>query len=91
MKWYEKFKVGQKVKVIKKVPQWKYKHNFIPWAGSMDGTIGKFYEIIDIDASVGYKLYTNLGVWGDNYWYPAESLAPAIIKGQQLLFNFMTN
>ena len=91
MKWYEKFKVGQKVRVIKKVLVWR-----LPGGGGsgwnscyMDKTIGNVYEIRKIDKHTGYQLWPE-GKAGMGYWYPVESLAPERVKGQQLLFNFMT-
>ena len=90
MKWYEKFKVGQKVRIIKKVSTW-----ILPGGGGtkwssryMDGTIGKVYEIRRIDRGIGYQLGTGIE-GGMNYWYPVESLAPERVKGEQLLFSFM--
>jgi len=88
MQWYDKFKVGQEVKVVKKVTVWRFPNaGECSWARDMDSTIGKTYKIIVIDKSVGYQLDTE-GELGYNYWYPVESLVD--IKGRQLLFDFMS-
>ena len=91
MKWYEKFKVGRKVRVIKKVRVWKLcGGGGTCWNSAyMDKTIGNVYEIRKIDKHIGYQLGTRGEVPMD-YWYPAESLALDRVKGEQLLFNFMT-
>jgi len=93
MKWYEIFKVGQKVKVTKKVSNWNYKYGTMWNEKYMDGTVGKIYEIIKIDKKIGYRLNTQLPVNFDNmlynYWYPAEALEKENVKGEQLLFGFM--
>ena len=94
MKWYEKFKVGQKVKVVRKVDVWSFnERGGASWVSGMDNTIGKLYEIVQINKDVGYQLLTDETA-GDtfyyypmNYWYPLESLGH--IKGEQLLFSFM--
>jgi len=81
MKWHEKFKVGQKVKVIRKIKYW----NGVSWnSGQMDNTIGKVYTIVQVDEKYGYQLQTH-NIYG--YWYPLESLS--YVKGEQLLFSFM--
>jgi len=87
MKWYEKFKVGQEVRVTKKVAAWRFPNDGgCSWARDMDKTVGKTYKIIKINRSVGYLLdtYDNVGY---DYWYPAESLQ--LLVGVQLLFSFM--
>lgn len=97
MKWYEQFKVGQEVKVIKKVLCWKLSDGGgCSWNEHfMDETIGKVYKIIEIKKYVGYKLSTqiNRNKFGDrhnmDFWYPVEALVLFKVKGQQLLFNFM--
>ena len=87
MKWYEKFKVGQKVKVVKKVNHW----DGADWVENMNQTVGKIYKVAKIDKSAGYRLSTQIPVafsatlW--DYCYPIESLS--CVKGEQLLFNFM--
>lgn len=86
MEWYEKFKINQKVKVIKKVLIWDYHHS-VRWnSREMDKTIGKVYEIVRISKRMGYRLDT-MEDTGYDFWYPAQSLVAS--KGQQLLFNFM--
>ncbi len=91
MKWHEKFKVGQKVKVVKEVVSWELTNGGgAGWelSGRMDKSIGRVYEIIEIDMGLSYKLSTRDELeW--NYWYPAESLEAVNIKGRQLLFDFM--
>lgn len=82
MQWYEKFKVGQKVNVVKRIDSWLG----ASWVKKMDGTINKTYEILDIDEYIGYLLSTTNDV-GRTFWYSVESLA--YVKGQQLLFDFM--
>lgn len=85
MKWFGKFKIGQKVKVVKKIGQW----NGVLWAEkNMNRTINKTYKIIQIDPTHGYQLFTEGEFrFGQNYWYPEESLV--CVKDTQLLFNFM--
>lgn len=96
MKWYEKFRVGQEVRVIKKVITWHFE-NFIghgmagrgaSWVYDMDKTIGKVLEIVEIDKDVGYRLDT-IKEFGYNYWYPVEALQESVLVGEQLLFGFM--
>jgi len=87
MKWYDKFKVGQEVRVVKKVLVWRFPNKGgCSWAPDMDRSIGKTYQIIVIDKSVGYQLDTE-NEFGYNYWYPIESFSKP--KGVQLLFSFM--
>lgn len=89
MKWFEKFKVGQKVKVIRKATHWIYGGTSVSWnSEAMDKTIGKIYKIDFIDKSAGYRLSTGVEL-GFDYYYPVESLASVKVKGKQLLFNFM--
>ena len=94
MKWYEKFKVGQEVKVVKKVARWSYGGGSTSWAYNMDFTMGKVYKIIEVDNRAGYRLHTQLKsntFPGDNYlydfYYPVESLA--CVGEEQLVFDFM--
>lgn len=89
MKWYEKFKVGQKVRVVRKVDSWNYGGR-TDWVENMNQTIGKTYKIAEIDKYIGYRLCTQLKTGFSsfyNYWYPLKSLA--CVKGEQLLFSFM--
>lgn len=92
MKWYHKFKVGQEVRVIKKISAWRaYDGGYkIGWSTDMDKTIGKFYKIKSVDRFVGYELWTKGDTYYKyNYWYPMESLS--YVKGRQLLFDFMVS
>ncbi len=94
MEWYNKFKVGQKVRVVRGVSNWVYSMEQTNWNNKyMDRTIGQVYEIKEISRERGYKLHTQIPVdWCDklyNYWYPAESLESPIKVGEQLLFSFM--
>ena len=98
MKWYEKFKVGQEVRVVRKTAKWRFDNwegcglsgRGAEWTGDMDKTIGKVYEIIEINTDVGYKLATMKDTHYEyNYFYPIESLA--CIVGRQLEFAFMNN
>ena len=94
MEWYKKFKVGQKVKVVKMVNNWNYAGRQIGWSSKyMDRTIGQIYKIIKISGESGYSLQTQIptdyGVGLYDYWYPAESLESPIKVGEQLLFSFM--
>ena len=98
MKWYEKFKVGQKVRVVKKVTSWRLDNyngdghtgRGATWVSDMDKTIGKVSTIIFIDTDVGYRLETRKDThYKYNYWYPVESLEEVNVKGRQLLFSFM--
>lgn len=91
MKWYEKFKVGQKVKVIRKVVSWEIDGCTRRWntAGDMNITIGKVYEIKQIQNGVGFQLRTEKDVgYKCNYWYPIEALQG--LAGTQLEFAFMS-
>lgn len=50
MKWYDKFKVGQKVRVVKKIQEWDYDDMGASWNdGGMDKTMSKVYKIIRFD------------------------------------------
>jgi hypothetical protein len=97
MEWFEKFKVGQEVRVVKKVPCWVLPDDGgTNWNNEyMDKTIGSVYKIIRIDDFVGYLLFTQISVVSEgytclfDYWYPVESLESVNVKGQQLVFNFM--
>jgi len=89
MAWFDKFKVGQEVKVVRKIDSWRaYGGLGVSWNSDMDKTIGKAYKIVYIDKHCGYQLQTEKDTYHEyNYWYPVESLA--YVKGKQLLFNFM--
>ena len=91
MEWYNKFKVGQRVRVVKKISSWRLPGNAsTTWVDDMDKTIGKTYKIKSIKREVGYELCTKKDTYYEhNYWYPMESLCGINIKGEQLLFNFM--
>lgn len=89
MKWYEKFRVGQKVRVVKKVAAWKLPGGGTTWNSRfMDRSVGRVYKIVEIHKGTGYRLETRKEL---NYafWYPVESLEEINVKGKQLLFNFM--
>jgi len=87
MQWYEKFSIGQEVRVVRKVDDWSYGYG-ASWVDGMNQTINKVYKIIQIRTNVGFQLNTgDNDKWIPDYWYPAEALAD--VKGQQLLFNFM--
>lgn len=88
MIWYEKYKVGMEVKVIKKVDSWNYGCGEIRWNKHMDKTINRVYEVVDIDEDCGCKLFTRKYI-GYNFWYPLEYLAYFWPNGQQLVFDFM--
>ena len=98
MKWYDKFKVGQEVRVVEAITSWRfdnwngdgYTGRGAVWTPDMDKTIGKVFTIIFIDSDIGYKLETRKDTYYKyNYWYPAESLEEINVKGRQLLFDFM--
>ena len=82
MKWYEKFKVGQEVRVVRKIIKWMG----ASWVEEMDKTINRVYKIKDGDGDIGYLLDTTNDI-RRNYWYPSESLA--CVVGRQLEFSFM--
>lgn len=89
------FKIGDKVRVCKKVEHWSFpKGGGCIWSSElMDETIGKVYIIIDIDKAIGYQLDTNISpdYWmGDviDCWYPVEAICLAKKLGQ-LEFPFM--
>ncbi len=91
MKWYKKFKVGQRVRVVKKVDFWKVGGETTRWnsEGDMDRTIGKVYIIKGIRRHTGFQLQTREDVKHKcNYWYPVESLTYGGCA--QLLFDFMS-
>ncbi len=92
MKRYEKFKVGQKVRVVEKVQRWRFNGGGgADWAYQMDKTIGKVFEIIEIDKYIGYRLETrDFNNYDFNYWYSVESLQKSVLVGEQLLFSFMS-
>lgn len=82
-----RFKVGDRVKVIKKVQYWKV----CSWNDTyMDKTIGRVYKIILVREDRGdYRLETKIeGKRCDdyNFYYPQESLQRV---NEQLLFSFM--
>ena len=92
-----KYKIGQKVKVVKQISWWNYGRYTVGWIPPMDRTLNKTYEIIEIDKTCyGYRLNTRINVvksidWDastENFWYPEESLKP-INTRKQLLFKFM--
>lgn len=99
MKWFERFKAGQEVRVVKAITSWRF-DNFngdsltgrgATWVSDMDKTIGKVFTIIFIDSDIGYRLETREYThYKYNYWYPAESLEEINVKGRQLMFNFMS-
>ena len=85
----KKFKVGQRVRVIKKVQSWNSSHGV--WCNCMDWSLGKVYTVLEV-TNIDYLLDTaydlnNYLVY--NYFYPEESLEAEIEIGQQLLFPFM--
>ena len=59
MKWCEKFRVGQKVKVVKKITSWQfenydsYRGRGADWADDRDKTIGKVVRVVRIDSDIG--------------------------------------
>ena len=90
----DKFKIGQRVKVIKRIYRWSYNNQETPWDDIMDNTIGKVYPVIEIhdgstpNSCVGYRLDTSYDIdWAA--YYPEESLKAEIVVGEQLLFSFM--
>lgn len=94
MKWSNKFKVGQEVKVVKKIASWDYAQGYgrTDWVDDMSQTINKIYKIIEINERIGYKLHTQLKTRSFSfpntlydYWYPVESLQACVSVGQQLL------
>lgn len=93
--WTPKYKVGQEVRVVKKIDTWHYNGHGMGWnkSGTMKGTIGNVYTIIDIEKGCGYQLNTQVGMelgsmkW--DFWYPDESLKLKSVKGEQYLFDFM--
>ena len=82
MKRYEKFKVGQEVRVVRKIAVWQG----ASWVSGMNKTMNKIYKIKDVDEYIGCLLDTANDA-GRSYWYSSESLA--CVVGQQLLFSFM--
>ena len=95
MEWFKKFKIGQEVRVVKKIAKWGYEGMGASWNDwGMNKTIGKVYKIIEIEKSTGYRLHTKLPVgYADDlwdFWYPMESLEAVNVKGRQLLFEFMS-
>lgn len=82
MEQHEKFKVGQDVRVVRKVKSWPG----ASWVSGMDKTINKIYKIKQTDGYIGCLLDT-VNDAGRSYWYSPESLACEV--GKQLLFDFM--
>lgn len=82
-----KYEIGDRVKVVRKVE----KTGFY-WNPLMDGTLGKVYTVLYITYTRKYRLDTKIKVGDEgeyNFIYLPESLEPAIVKGQQLEFDFM--
>ncbi len=73
-----KFKVGDKVKILPSAVD-------INVAGSEIGEIG---IVVYVYAEEEYSIKTASGYY-EEWWVRARDIAPAIIKGQQLLFDFM--
>jgi len=77
-----KFKVGQRVRVVKKIDSWLLDGVRTRWDGFMDNTIGRIYTIIGISVSksspnLGYILNTAQDLkhlYGNewNSYYPEE-------------------
>lgn len=87
------FKIGDRVRVIKRVDSWAYNFIWTPWDSTMDRTLGKVYTIIEIAihgedfANSGYRLNTaDFDGW--NAYYSEHCLAPEHKPGQ-LEFPFM--
>ncbi len=78
-----RFKVGDRVKVIKKFSLGRFR-----WQPSMDRTIGKVYTILYISKLKTYYLDVSKDI-GMNWYYIFESLEPEMVIGQQLEFEFM--
>lgn len=78
-----KFKVGDKVKVIR-----RSKRGEIYWNPLMNKAIGKAYTVLEISHLGNLRLDTKLDT-SYNYLYPPLSVEKAVIKNQQLLFSFM--
>lgn len=75
---HPKFKVGDKVKVAKKVDA-----NNCSWLPKMDEYIGQIFVINFITS------YGNFGFKNVRWVFPPQSLVHYFSKGQQLLFSFM--
>ena len=78
-----KFKVGDKVKVIRRSIQ-----DEVYWASSMDKTIGGTYIVLGISKRGNLLLDTST-VIGYDYHYPNKGVCKITTKGEQLLFDFM--
>jgi hypothetical protein len=61
------FKVGDKVKVLRKVRNYENGWNNI-WCSNMNDCVGKIYEIVYEEEDAGFKLNTN--IHGVNYSFP---------------------
>ncbi len=90
----DKFKIGQRVRVVKRVNGWSYYGKHTPWDDKMDGLIGLEFTIIyiskvdDFGGCSGYRLNTQEKIEWD-CWCPEESLKAEIVVGEQLQFDFM--
>ena len=86
-----KFKVGDKVKVLRASTDEEGKLWGDSWCGYMGTNIGK---VMTIDKSLNYDnnyMYYKYKLKEDKggYWYPEFVLQKKDVKGEQLLFEFM--
>ena len=90
-----KYKLGDRVKVIKCVYAWSsptVEGCNITWAINANNAIGKVFEIVEVRTSywgsVDYRLKT-FDCCKHNWLFPEESLELEVVIGEQLLFSFM--
>ena len=83
------WKIGQLVKVVKKVQGWRDKSAefYTDWISDMDKCIGNVYKIVAIEQE-GYKLNTSEIGCDYNYYFHPDSLS-LYLPNSQLLFGFM--
>lgn len=81
-----KFKVGDKVKVVRKSIRGQGQEVY--WNHFMDKAIGKVYTVLEISGGGNLRLNTESDTFY-NYLYPPKGVEKVIIKNQQLLFSFM--
>ncbi len=79
-----KFKVGDKVRVIRKSIG-----SEIFWNSTMNKTIGKVYTVLEITSMKNLILDTEKDI-SLHFAYPPKGVEKVVIKNQQLLFDFMT-
>jgi len=81
-----KYKVGQKVRVVKKINEW---HHYY-WPSAMNDTLGEVFKVLslsDVDEKIDMSSYllNTSSVVGHDYVYSELSLSPV---DEQMVFTF---